>query len=119
MQWYIVNDNAWAYFKIVFFDNSFYFNATQLKNANYKAIELKNYYNLIDLFNGIVHNNKHLNNVVGFIDLGKNNDAYMNTLAYVTDEDVERMQEMPIFIGVLTKFSRRTETPQHPRPVRG
>jgi len=37
--------------KIVFFDNSFYFNATQLKNANYKAIELKNYYNLIDLFN--------------------------------------------------------------------
>lgn len=53
---------------------------------------------LIDLFDGIMSKNKSLTGVVGFIDLGKNVDAYMDTLAYVTDEDLERMQEMPILI---------------------
>jgi hypothetical protein len=53
---------------------------------------------LIDLFNDIVSNNKHLNRVEGFIDLGKNVDTYMHTLVGVSDRDKEELSEMPILI---------------------
>ena len=53
---------------------------------------------LIDLFDGIMSNNKHLNGVVGFIDLGKNVDMYMRTLVGISDRDKEELSEMPILI---------------------
>jgi hypothetical protein len=53
---------------------------------------------LIDLFDGIMSNNKYLNGVVGFIDLGKNVDTYMRTLTGISNEDKEELSEMPILI---------------------
>ena len=56
------------------------------------------YQHLISLFNGIVSKNEDLNGVRGFIDLGKNVDAYMDTLAYLSDEDAEEMKEEPVLV---------------------
>ena len=56
------------------------------------------YQHLIDLFDGIMSNNKYLNGVVGFIDLGKNVDTYMRTLTGISNEDKEELSEMPILI---------------------
>jgi hypothetical protein len=53
---------------------------------------------LIDLFDGIMSNNKYLNGVVGFIDLGKNVDTYMRTLMGINHKDKKELSEMPILI---------------------
>jgi hypothetical protein len=53
---------------------------------------------LVDLFDGIMSNNKYLNGVVGFIDLGKNINTYMRTLTGISDEDKKELLKMPILI---------------------
>jgi hypothetical protein len=52
---------------------------------------------LIDLFDGIMSKNKNLNGVRGFIDLGKNVEAFMDDiLTGVSDMDKEELSEIPV-----------------------